>query len=133
MLPRETTDQLLPLTISPAPDESVRVLVGRVEVMPPSVEKRLLEVVRLHAKHRAILVKRQADENLKEPIKLPIPTTLAKLGRLVEPALVRIREIARDEAVSHEATILLQECRIALDKNGNDGEILSANDKEQVQ
>ena len=32
MLPREATDQLLPLSIEPAPDELVRVIVGRVDL-----------------------------------------------------------------------------------------------------
>ncbi len=129
MVPRETTDQILPLTISPKPDKSVRVLVGRVEVMPPSVERHLLEVVRLHAKQRAILAKRQVDEKLDEPIKLAIPTPLTKLGRLVEPALVRIRELAQDEAISYEASILMHECRAALDNRAKVEEALSTNSK----
>ena len=116
MVPREITDKLLPLTISPAPDETVRVLVGRVEVMPPSVEKQLLEVVRQHAAQRAAHNLEQADLEPQDRSSLPVPAELLKLGRLVEPALVRIRELAKDEVVSGEATILMNECRDALDK-----------------
>ena len=39
VLPREKTDQLLPLEVSPAPTELVRVLVGRSEVLRPRQEK----------------------------------------------------------------------------------------------
>jgi hypothetical protein len=38
VLPRETTDRILPLEISPPPTEIVRVLVGRSEVLRPSQE-----------------------------------------------------------------------------------------------
>lgn len=109
MVPRETTDKVLPLTISPAPDETVRVLVGRVEVMPPSVEKKLTEVVRLHAKQREALIKKHQELKLTDPISLAMPTAIAQLGRLAEPALVRVQQLARDETVSREATTLLNE------------------------
>jgi len=109
MVPRETTDKILPLTISPAPDETVRVLVGRVEVMPPSVEKKLTEVVRLHGKQRDALVKKQKELNLTEPVSLAMPTAIAQLGRLAEPALVRVQQLCRDESVSREAATLLSE------------------------
>ena len=117
MVPREATDKLLPLTISPPPDESVRVLVGRVEVMSPTVEKQLMEVVQAHAIRRAEWWKQEAEpNNQQEP--LPVPAELLRLGRLAEPALVRIRELAKDNAVASEATALLQECRLALEKTG---------------
>ncbi len=115
MVPREITDKLLPLMISPAPDESVRVLVGRVEVMPPSVEKQLLEVVRVNATRRAVHNLEQAELEPQDRTTLPIPAELLKLGRLVEPALVRIRELAKDESVSWEAAVLINESRDALD------------------
>lgn len=35
LLPQEKTDELLPLTITPRPDEVVRVMVGRLEIMRP--------------------------------------------------------------------------------------------------
>jgi hypothetical protein len=38
VLPRETTDRLLPLEVTPAPQEIVRVLVGRSEVLRPRQE-----------------------------------------------------------------------------------------------
>jgi hypothetical protein len=42
VLPRKATDAALPLTIDPTPDELVRVLVGRVEVITPEMEARVL-------------------------------------------------------------------------------------------
>lgn len=114
MVPQETTDKLLPLTISPKPDETVRVLVGRVEVMTPSVEKQLLEVVRENSVRRA--VHNEKFKEVKNPEPMAIPAELLKLGRLAEPALVRVRELARDHTVSYEATLLLRECRAALER-----------------
>jgi hypothetical protein len=113
MVPGEQTEKLLPLTISPAPDETVRVLVGRVEVMLPSVEKKLMEVVGANAKLRAIRNEEEKDKEVKTP--LAVPKELLAMGRLAEPALVRIRELARDGAVSYEATLLIAECRKALE------------------
>jgi hypothetical protein len=42
IVPRPFTDSILPLTVSPAPKETVRVLVGRSEVMTPEFEQQLL-------------------------------------------------------------------------------------------
>ncbi|HEX2748489.1 MAG TPA: hypothetical protein VHM91_10855 [Verrucomicrobiales bacterium] len=42
VVPRAFTDTVLPLTASPAPKETVRVLVGRSEVMTPQFESRLV-------------------------------------------------------------------------------------------
>ncbi len=42
VLPRETTDRLLPLEVTPAPEETVRVLVGRSEVLRPKQEAQWL-------------------------------------------------------------------------------------------
>jgi len=42
VLPRKATDTALPLTIDPTPDKLVRVLMGRVEVITPEMEARVL-------------------------------------------------------------------------------------------
>ena len=42
VVPREFTDQILPMQVKPAPRETVRVLVGRSEVLRPRFEKELL-------------------------------------------------------------------------------------------
>ncbi|HEX7261433.1 MAG TPA: hypothetical protein VF258_06425, partial [Luteolibacter sp.] len=46
VLPRETTDRLLPLEVSPSPTETVRVLVGRSEVLRPRQEAQWLTASR---------------------------------------------------------------------------------------
>lgn len=114
MVPRETTDKLLPLTISPPPDESVRVLVGRVEVLTPRVEKSLMEIVRANRDKREVLRVRKAKGDAPADESLPVPQELLKLGRLAEPALVRIRELVVDDTISAEAGILMTECMKAL-------------------
>lgn len=47
VLPREKTDQLLPLDVSPAPNQLVRVLVGRSEVLRPRNEKEWQQLAHL--------------------------------------------------------------------------------------
>src|SRR5262249_24801197 len=53
LLPQATTDQLLPLAITPQPDQTVRVMVGRLEIMTPEEEKRITELVEASARDRA--------------------------------------------------------------------------------
>ena len=44
-LPRPVTDSLLPLHIAPTPSETVRVLVGRIDIMTPSQETRIASLL----------------------------------------------------------------------------------------
>ena len=110
MVPRDVTDQVLPLTISPAPDETVRVLVGRVEVLSPTTERELMKVIG----ERAVTRAEHAAAGDNTP--LPIPAELTKLGRLAEPALVRVRELAKDDRISREAELLQRECQKAINE-----------------
>ncbi len=105
LLPSAVTDSVLPLHITPPPDETVRVMVGRMELLPPSQEAKLSEAVTLHRKLRA----EHREEGNQEP--LPPPTILRTLGRFAEPALVRARELAANDADAFEAATLLQELR----------------------
>ncbi|MCA8942848.1 MAG: hypothetical protein KDB80_09845, partial [Planctomycetes bacterium] len=41
VLPRAEVDRVLPLTIRPTPKQLVRVLVGRLEFIPPEIERRV--------------------------------------------------------------------------------------------
>jgi len=43
VVPRETADAILPLTVTPAPQHTVRVMVGRTEILSPVFEKVLVE------------------------------------------------------------------------------------------
>jgi len=41
IVPRKVTDSILPLTIEPEPSEVSRVLVGRIEIITPEMEKEI--------------------------------------------------------------------------------------------
>jgi hypothetical protein len=74
VLPRKWTDDTLPMTLKPAPQELVRTMVGRAEVLTPGVERDLvaqLEKVRQGDAQAATEVRR----------------ILKDLGRFAEPAL----------------------------------------------
>jgi len=86
ILPRRTTDYVLPLTIAPAPDELVRVLVGRTEVITPEMEKHVQAQVRQLA-DPSPAVREAAQKNLR------------KFGRFSEPILKAVLENEKDEAV----------------------------------
>ena len=46
VVPRETTDALLPLRVEPAPDAVERVLLGRIEIVRPETEEAVAEIAR---------------------------------------------------------------------------------------
>jgi hypothetical protein len=109
LLPQSVTDELLPLTIDPVPDETVRVMVGRLEIMRPEDEARVTALVRQSAQDRA------ATEQLREvnpdPPQHMLPEAIIQLGRLAEPALVRVQNISQDGTTRGEAGVLLGQLR----------------------
>ena len=109
MLPQSVTEELLPLAIDPVPDETVRVMVGRMEIMRPEDEARVTSLVQQSVKDRAATVQLRAENSEAPPYKLP--EAIIQLGRLAEPALVRAQHIAPDEATRAEAGVLLSELR----------------------
>lgn len=88
ILPRKWTDELLPLDIKPQPQDLVRTLVGRVEIMPKQEERGLL------ASFRQALEERQ-------------PYNLKALGRMKEAKLRRLHELAGDAEVKKEIEVVL--------------------------
>ena len=83
ILPRPATDAVLPITIDPRPDELVRVLVGRTEIVTPEMEKSVREqVTRLNDPSPA--VRNAAAASIKT------------YGRFSEPILKRILEDEKD-------------------------------------
>ncbi len=106
IVPRSVTDQLLPLTVDPPADETVRVLVGRLELLPPDQEAALASAVTRYRLARETIAAANGDTR-----SLPLPAELEQLGRFAEPALTRIRELAQDEADSQEASRLLHRLR----------------------
>jgi len=109
MVPQPLTDELLPLTISPAPTEKVRVLVGRMEVMSPEAEQQMMTAVARSAQARSAHNEAEQGKEAKDRTPFVFPEEIRQLGRLTEPALVRVSTIAKDAKVRAEATILLQQ------------------------
>lgn len=77
ILPRRTTDEVLPVTIEPRPAELVRVLVGRAEVITPEMEK--------HVQQQLGLL-RDSSPQVRETARKAIQ----KYGRFAEPILKRL-------------------------------------------
>ena len=110
LVPQKVTDEILPLTITPKPDEQLRVMVGRVEIMPKSQEAELLQAVALSAQARAEWQVQHAEltaEGQAAHPMPPVPPVFVQLGRFAEPALSRIRTISPEDSVKNEIAMLL--------------------------
>ncbi|MBI1344685.1 hypothetical protein GC163_00200 [bacterium] len=107
MVPQSLTDRVLPLTVEPAPDEVIRVLVGRMELLPPDQEAEIAKAVRVYRLARET---RSAKGGSEPP---SIPNVIAELGRFAEPALVRVRELTKDQHDAAEAGRLIARLRDA--------------------
>lgn len=80
ILPRATVDEVIPIQVQPAPDQLVRVMIGRVEVLTPSAERQI---------ERAV-----ADLDAKDPlVRKTAQAELDQLGRLREPVLRRLMSL----------------------------------------
>lgn len=84
LVPERITDELLPLDVQPQPDELVRVLVGRMEILAPAEAERLLKLVRESGDCLAI----EAE---------PLRSELTRLGRFAEPALRYLAGCAKEK------------------------------------
>ena len=109
MVPADTTEKLLPLHINPPPKESLRVLVGRMEVMSPESEQQITEAVVASAVERKKFHVAQQALPKKQRKTYGIPESILKMGRLAEPALARVAAITTDQATKGEAKALLAE------------------------
>lgn len=105
MVPQSLTDRVLPLTVEPPPDETIRVLVGRMELLPPRQETEIAKVVHDYR------LAREARSVRGETEPPPMPEVIAALGRFAEPALVRVRELTKDQHDSAEAGRLIARIR----------------------
>lgn len=86
-LPRAWTDRTLPLTVTPTPRKTVRVMLGRAEVITPAVERAVL----------AQLQKFSASSATARP-QITAETRTLGLGRFLEPAVRRqARHFPADE------------------------------------
>jgi len=74
VLPRKTTDEVLPISINPSPTQLVRVLVGRTELITPEMEKAVRKQVSLLS---------DASPKVREEARMEIQ----RRGRFAEPIL----------------------------------------------
>jgi hypothetical protein len=95
VLPRQTTDAVLPLTIDPRPQELVRVLVGRAEIITPEMEKSVQQQVSLLGDSSP-----EVRENATQMIR--------KYGRFSEPILKSILLHEKREAIRERIKGLIE-------------------------
>jgi hypothetical protein len=95
VLPRETTDALIPIQIKPAPTELVRVMVGRTELLTPDTERQI---------ERWVGELGASDYKVRQSA----AAGLAKLGRITEPALRRVAGLTQDTEVRNRAQSLIR-------------------------
>ncbi len=94
LLPQSLTDKMIPLKVTPSPDQTVRVMVGRLETLTPQIEKSV--------------------ETLLVQLASPMPAerdaamaSIAKFGRFAEPALQRVCKLSDDPEIKARAKELL--------------------------
>ncbi|MDX1925158.1 MAG: hypothetical protein SFV81_01490 [Pirellulaceae bacterium] len=107
MVPGKTADELLPLHINPKPKQMLRVLVGRMEIMPPTSEQEMTKLVAASITARSQHATYQ--RNRSPQTLYPIPKAIATFGRMAEPALARIAKLANDASIRNEAELLISE------------------------
>ncbi len=95
VLPRQTIDAVLPITIEPAPAELVRVLVGRAEVITPEMEKSV---------QRQVSMLSDPSPAVRETAKQAIQ----KYGRFSEPILKRILDDETDVVIRNRIKELIE-------------------------
>lgn len=95
ILSRKSTDKILPLKVEPQPQETVRVMVGRAEIITPEMESDVRKQVGF-LRSNSKKVREKAQENLK------------KYGRFYEPVLKSILETEKDEKVRAQIQKLIE-------------------------
>jgi hypothetical protein len=117
IVPSRVTDQLLPLHVSPQPNELVRVLVGRMEIMAPEDEAAIEELVKQSQQLRQQHYKLQAEARNAGKLvpEFEIPEPIVSMGRLAEPALVRVIAVSDDVEVKREGRMLMKQLKAKLD------------------
>lgn len=80
-------------------------LVGRMELLPPSQETEIAAAV------RAYRLDQEAASGRRDEEPPPVPGILAELGRFAEPPLVRVRELSKDPLDAATASFLIARIR----------------------
>jgi hypothetical protein len=95
LLPRRSTDTILPITLAPSPSDLVRVMVGRVELITPEMEREILGYV-----------EKLGDESF--AVRESASHALARYGRFLEPVLKRLRSGVTDPEILDRIDRLLK-------------------------
>lgn len=99
VLPRDWTDETLPLTINPAPNKIERVMVGRAEVIPPAVRTQLSKLID------------QFGTFPNDPANIVAEVKSLQLGRFVEPFLLHAYETDKTKERKSAVNKLIQALR----------------------
>lgn len=102
LLPQDMTDSLLPLQVKPAPRETVRVMVGRYELLTPEDEGLMTAVISQGLRER------QAQQS--QPVE-GLPPVLAERGRFAAPALQVLADKTEEPQLHAEMQRLLKLAR----------------------
>ncbi len=107
VVPPQLTDELLPLHIVPAPEKSLRVLVGRLEILSPGKERDVIDALKENANKRSELI---AEFKEGQPrVTMPLPAIVEKFGRMAEAVIARAATLTNDPLVRDEANRLRAE------------------------
>lgn len=101
-LPQSWTDALIPLKVAPAPEKTLRVMVGRLEIMTPETERDL-----------ANLVVSETPENVVANV---ASNTFGRLGRFGSAAAYRIGRSMPTDELKERAGQIANGLRIAEDE-----------------
>ena len=102
ILPRQTTDAVLPITIEPRPADLVRVLVGRAEVITPEMENSVRAQVKLLS-DPSPQVRETAAQAIRDH------------GRFSEPILKSILENEKDSSIRDRIRQLTEKSAITIE------------------
>jgi hypothetical protein len=100
LLPNQIVDEFLPLKVEPAPDETVRVFVGRLDTITPEDGQRLTQKLTTNPAGN----KQVSDE---------IQAELKPLGRFAEPALEFLISQTKDTETRNRLNAVLSQVRSA--------------------
>jgi hypothetical protein len=101
-LPQSWTDKLIPLKIEPAPEKSLRVMIGRLEVMTPETERQLTNLVTAETPENAVA---KASTNV-----------LGRLGRFGSAAAYHISQSMPTDDLKQRASQIANGLRLAEDE-----------------
>ena len=109
--PQSIADELIPLQIDPSPDETIRVMVGRHEILTTQAARRIAEFI-------AESATRHASEGSDDSARQSDDEQLKQLGRWAEPAIARIKNTTTDPNLLKEGERLLVLLRHGIGHHG---------------